>query len=169
MTRKFVFQVVVSLLALAMLASAQGQPQGRRRGEGGPPGAPGGPDPQQMLQQRIDFLASSLSLTEAQKTQATNLFTEAAKSAAPLQLQIRETRRSLQVAVRANNAEQIEKFAATIGTLTGQSTAITSKAEAQFIGSLTAEQQGKLPESGLMMFGGGGGPGGPGGRRPQQQ
>ena len=166
MTRKFLIQASVSLLAFAMLAPAQG-PQGRRRGEGGGPGG----DPQQMLAQRIDWLVSSLSLTDAQKTQATTIFTEAGKSAAPLMVQVREARRGLQTAVRSNNTEQIEKLSATIGTLTGQQTAITSKAEAQFIGSLTPEQQGKLPESGLMMFGGGGpgGPGGPGGRRPQQQ
>jgi Spy/CpxP family protein refolding chaperone len=160
--KRLLVQVAMCLLMVAVLASAQAQQgRGRRSGQGNPnPGTP--PDPQQMLQNRIDRLTSMLNLTDTQKSQATTIFGDSAKATQPLSQQMRETRKSLQDAVRTNNTAQIDQLAATIGTLMGQITAIESKAEAQFIATLTADQKAKLPNEGFGLFGGFG-PGGPGG------
>jgi Spy/CpxP family protein refolding chaperone len=154
MKKRSLVLVAVSLLLFAGLVPAQEQQgRGRRSGQGNPPG--GAPDPQQMIQQRIDRLASELSLTEAQKTQAATIFANAAKAAQPLNQQVRETRQSLQEAIKANNTAQIDQLSTTFGTQMGQVTAINSKAEAQFISILTPEQQAKLPSGPLGLFGGG--------------
>lgn len=130
-----------------------------------PPQERGPRDPQQMLEQRVERISGMLSLTDSQKSRATTIFGDAARTAQPLREQLRDARNSLQTAVRANDVAQIDKLAATIGTLTAQTTAIESKAEAQFITTLTPEQVSKLPE-GMGLLGGPGGPGGPGeGRR----
>ncbi len=163
MKRRFLVQIAMSLFLSAVLASGQAQQgRGRRFGEAGPnPGSP--PDPQQMLQNRIDRLASLLNLTDAQKSQAATIFGNAAQAAQPLRQQMRDTRKTLQDAVRANNTAQIDQLSNTLGTLTGQLTAIENKAEANFIAILTPDQQDKLPNGGFF-----GGPGpGPGFGRGQ--
>jgi len=155
MTKRSVVLVAVSLLLFAGLVAAQ-QQQGRGRRSGQGNATPGGaPDPQQMIQQRIDRLTSELSLTDAQKTQAATIFGNAAKAAQPLNQQVRETRQSLQEAIKANNTAQIDQLSTTFGTQMGQVTAINSKAEAQFISILTPEQVAKLPSGPLGLFGGG--------------
>lgn len=160
MKNKFLIAVTLSVLLLSVFVAAQAPPErGRRFGDAGRPGNP--PDPQQMLQDRIERLAGALSLTDAQKTQATTIFTDAATASRPLMSQLRETRRSLQGAVKSNNVAQIDQLANTVGSLTAQITAIESKAEAQFISILTEEQKNKLPEGVFGGFGGFGGRRGP--------
>ena len=171
MQRRVLVQGMVSLVIAACVWAQPPQGRGRRGDQGGPG------DPQQMLEQRLERITEMLSLSGDQKTKATSIFADAARAAQPLRQQMREARTSLQAAVRANDAAQIDKLASTIGTLTAQSTAIESKAEAQFISTLTPEQVSKLPEGfgGFGLMGGGGpggfgGPGGPGGQRgPRQQ
>jgi len=160
MKLRVLMQVSVSLL-IASAVWAQ-PPQGGRRGDQGGPR-----DPQQMLEQRVERISGMLGLSDDQKSKATSILGGAARAAQPLREQMREARNSLQAAVRANDAAQIDKISSTIGTLTAQTIAIESKAEAQFIATLTPEQVSKLPEGfGLL---GGPGPGGPGGRGPRQQ
>lgn len=157
---------VISLLLLALVAWGQ-DPQGQRR-RGGQGTQGGSFDPQQMLQQRVDRLATELNLTDAQKTQALSIFRDAAKATMPLQQQMREARQALQDAVKANDTAKIDQLSTTVGTLTGQSTAINSKAEAQFIAALTPEQKAKIPNTPFGLFGGfgfGGPGGGAGGER----
>ena len=154
MKKRLLGQAIISLLLLAAFTSAQERP-GRDRpfGPGGPrPGGP--PDPQQSLQRHIDRLAAHLTLTDAQKSQAAMIFGDAAKAAQPVHQRLRETRNSLQEAVRANNLEQIDQLSNTLGTLTAQGTAIVSKAEAQFIATLTPDQKTKLPEGPFGLLGG---------------
>lgn len=148
--------LVSSLIATSVWAQP---PQGRGPG-----------DPQQMLEQRVERIAGMLGLTDDQKSKATTIFGDAARAAQPLRQQMRDARTSLQTAVRANDAAQIDKLSTTIGTLTAQTTAIESKAEAQFIATLTPEQVSKLPEGfGLMGGPGQGGPGFDGRRGPRRQ
>ncbi len=161
--KRFLVPAVLSLLVLAVFSSAQEPPaRGRLFGPAGPrPGNP--PDPQQMLQQHLDRLASHLNLTDTQKSQAAAIFGDAVKAAQPVHQRLRETRKSLQDAVRANNVEQIDQLSNMLGTLVAQGTSIVSKAEAQFIATLTPDQKAKLPDGPFGLLGG---PGFGGLRRP---
>jgi Spy/CpxP family protein refolding chaperone len=127
----------------------------------GPGGAP--PDPQTMIQRRVDRLATQLSLTDAQKAKATTIFTDAYTAGESIQSDLRSNRQSLSDAVKKNDTAAISTLAVTSGVLSGQLTAINSKAEAAFYAILTADQQAKYDS---QPHGGPGGPMGPGGFGP---
>ena len=133
-----------ALLFSATVALAQGP---RGHGPGGPRG------------NRIDFLATVLSLTDAQKTQATAIF-EAAETASSA---LRETQvqqhQALNDAAKSNAADAtIDQLAQTLGSTSGQLAALRTKAFAKFYALLTTEQRTKLDE--LHTHGRGmGGPG----------
>ena len=144
-------RTALMLTASAMMMFAQG---------GGPPAEQRGGDPQQMLQRRIDHLATRLGLTDAQKASATKIFTDAMTSSESLRTSMETARQGLQDAIKANNTSAIESLSAQSGNLQGQLMAIHAKAEAAFYALLTAEQKTKYnqrPERG---------PGGPGGMAP---
>jgi hypothetical protein len=108
-----------------------------------------------MIQMRVNSLATLLDLTDAQKASATAIFTNAQAADQSIQTSLQEARQSLPDAIKKNNFAQIDTLAVTIGTLTGQLTAIDGKAQAASYAILTADQQTKydtLPP---------GGPGGP--------
>lgn len=134
---------------------------------GGTRGTP--PDPATMIQHRVSRLTTLLALTDAQATQATAIFTSAQTATQNILPNIAAARQSLAAAVQKNDTASIDQLAATLGTLTGQLTAINSKADAAFYALLTADQQAKfaaLPHGGPGGPGGRGGPGGPGPGRP---
>ena len=91
-------------------------------------------------------VANYLSLTAAQRGQAKTIFREASQSAKPVRQQLRETRQSLQAAIKSGNSDQIRQFAATEGAEKGQLAAIRANAFAKLYPILTAEQQQKLAE-----------------------
>jgi Spy/CpxP family protein refolding chaperone len=126
------------------------------QGRGGAP-----PDPQTMIQRRVDRLATELNLTDAQKAKATTIFTDAYSAGESMQSDLRSNRQSLSEAVKKNDTAAINTLAVTAGVLNGQLTAINSKAEAAFYAILTADQQAKYDS---QPHGGPGGPGGPMGR-----
>jgi Spy/CpxP family protein refolding chaperone len=123
------------------------------QGRGGTP-----PDPQTMIQMRVDRLATQLTLTDAQKTQAVTIFTDAFNASQPIQSDLRSNRQSLSDAIKKNDTAAISTLSVTAGVLSGQLTAINSKAEAAFYAMLTADQQAKYDS---QPHGGPGGPGGP--------
>lgn len=121
------------------------------------------PDPATMIQMRVDRLATLLSLTDAQKAQATTIFTDAFTAGQSIHTSLQTDHDSLSAAVKANDTASIDKVSGLIGTLHGQLTAINSKADAAFYAILTADQKAKydaLPHGGPGF----GPPGGPGGR-----
>jgi hypothetical protein len=131
----------------------QGQGMGRRMGLG--------------MVMRVSMLASRLNLTDAQKSQAITIFTNAQTAAAPVQTNIQTKRDELSAAVRSNNTGLIESVALALGVLQGQLTAIESQADAGFYAILTTEQKelyDDMPAGGGMGRGMGspGGCGGPG-------
>jgi Spy/CpxP family protein refolding chaperone len=155
MTRK---QAVLRMAAgvAAAFVSAQGQDMGPR---GGAP-----PDPQTVIQMRVAMLATQLNLTDAQKTKATSIFTDANTAGASVRTAMQSNRESLTAAIKKNDTAAIEQLAVAAGSLSGQMTAIDSKAEAAFYALLTTAQQGNYR-------GVGGGPGGrmgPGGFDPSR-
>jgi Spy/CpxP family protein refolding chaperone len=89
-------------------------------------------------------LAAALNLTDTQKTQMKSIFQSARQSAQPVRQQLKQTRQSLQAAVKAGDSNQIQQFAATEGTELGQLAAIHASARAQMFKMLTPEQQQKL-------------------------
>lgn len=136
--------VVFCLLAVAGLW-AQGEPKHVRL------------TPGDMVQHRVKFLTTILSLNAAQQQQATTIFTNAANSQRSVHESMRDARKALGTAVKSNDAGGIDQAASQIGTLTGQLIAIRSKADAAFTQILTPEQQAK--EAALHPHGPGRGPG----------
>jgi Spy/CpxP family protein refolding chaperone len=145
----------VSILAVmaTMLCVAQGTGSAT-------PGTP--PDPQTMIQMRVNMLTTLLGLTDTQKNSATTIFTNAFTASDTIRTTLEADRQALAAAVKANEMGNIETIATTIGTATGQLASIQGKADALFYSLLTADQQAKfdaLPHGGPGRWG----PGGPGG------
>jgi Spy/CpxP family protein refolding chaperone len=150
--------VAMVLLATAVCAQSTGV------NPGPPSGTP--PDPQTMIQMRVSFLATLLNLTDAQKSQALTIYTNAYAAAQTLQTTLQTTRQNLTAAIKSNNTASIDQLTGTIGSLDGQRLAISSKADAAFYALLTADQQAKYDSLPHGPGGGPGGPGGPGGFGP---
>jgi Spy/CpxP family protein refolding chaperone len=124
------------------------------------------PDPAAMVKNQVDRLTALLSLSTAQATQATTIFTASLNSVAPLQTALNTDWQSMRTAVKANQTGKIGLLATDIGTLTGQIAAIQNNADAAFYAILTADQQTKLDQIGGIGGRGRGGRGGPGGMGP---
>ncbi len=121
------------------------------------------PDPATMVANKVARLTSLLTLTTAQASQATTIFTNAQTAITPLQTSLSGYRTSLQAAVKTNSTAIIDQLSASIGTATGQISAIQNKADAAFYASLTTAQQTILSSSHGGFGAGHGGPGGHGG------
>ena len=148
---------IVALGALAGSAMAQRGPRG---------GAP--PDPAMMVQNQVAHLTALLSLTPAQVTQATTIFTNAMTASSSLQTTMDADRQSLESAISSNSTSVIDQVSQNIGAATGQLTAIRAKADAAFFAILTSAQKTTLTEAGGLggPGGRGRGPGGPPPGRP---
>jgi Spy/CpxP family protein refolding chaperone len=109
-------------------------------------GAP--PDPATIVANKVTRLTSLLTLTTAQAAQATSIFTAAQNSITPLETNLNGYWTSLQTAVKSNATATIDTLSASIGSVTGQITAIQNKADAAFYAILTADQQAILNTSG---------------------
>ncbi len=120
-----------------------------------------------MAKMRVNALAAQLNLTDAQKASALSIFTTAYTNAQTIQTNLQTNRTALSAAVKKNDTASIDQLSAASGTLTGQLTAIHSKADAAFYALLTADQKtlfDAMPHGGGPGGRGGrGGPGGPGG------
>lgn len=137
------------LLAAATLLPAQMR---------GPAGSP--PDPEKFAQMRAERLAQMLSLTEAQKSQALKIFTDAQTAAERYRQEMQTAREALQSAIRTNNVAAIERAARDIGAATAEISSIDARAEAAFYALLTPEQKEKYDSMpGRGRFPGGMGPG----------
>jgi len=127
------------------------------------------PSPATMAQMRVNQLAQSLNLTDAQKASALSIFTTAITNAQTIQTTLRTNQQSIADAVKKNDTATIDSLAAASGVLQGKALDINAKADAAFYAILTADQKAiydAMPHGGP----GGGGPGrgpGPMGRRGQ--
>lgn len=145
----------VALLFVALSASVLLQAQA----------PPEPPDPATEAQHHVAFLTKMLTLTDAQKQQATTIFTNAAKDESGVRKDMKSTRQSLDAAIKSNNIAKIKQISTTIGSLTAKSTSLRAEAQAAFYQILTADQQKKLDQFESSHHRGPGGPGGPGGSR----
>ncbi len=148
--------IIVIAAFAASICLAQGP---RGRGAGGNP-----PDPATMVQHRIEMLTNWLRLNADQQTRATTIFTDAATASQTARTQLQDAHTQLKTAIKNNDAGSIDAASMTIGTVTGQLTAIQAKADALFYVILTADQKAKFDKMGGRGMGMGMGPmGGPGG------
>ena len=151
------FTRITRTLALIALSASLALAQ-----RGGGPGSGG-----DHIENRIERLTQLLELTTAQQQQATTIFTNAETARAALRETSVAARTALNTAVKANNTAGIDQAANTLGTISGQTTAIDAKAEAAFYQILTVDQRAKYDES--RMGGGPRGPGAQGLRRAPRQ
>ena len=118
--------------------------------------------------QMFDIFATKLNLTDAQKQQAHSILNSARESSKSVTQQLRQTRQGLRDAVKAGKSDaDIDQLSANMGNLTGQLTAIRTKAFAKVYALLTPEQRVQAEQlrghvRGMFM---GGHEGGPGARR----
>jgi len=119
----------------------------------------GGGDPAD----RVAYLTGYLTLTDAQKTQATTIFTAADTALTTLRGTMTAARDALKPAIKENRSDaELDRLSAAIGTVYAQQTAVQAKAEAKFYALLTAEQKTKYDALANRT---GGAPGAGGGRR----
>jgi Spy/CpxP family protein refolding chaperone len=108
---------------------------------------PGGRrDAASMVQRRVSFLTTLLSLTSNQQTEATTILTNAAASAAVVRTSLQTARQSLADAVTKNDTAAIDQASTTIGNLTAQLTSTEAKSDAAFYQILTPDQQTKFSQ-----------------------
>jgi hypothetical protein len=89
----------------------------------------------------VTVLTSLLTLTTAQATQATTIFTNELNSIITLDATIVTAQTALATAVKANDITGINSQSAAIGTAQGQILALEAKADAAFYLLLTSAQQ----------------------------
>jgi Spy/CpxP family protein refolding chaperone len=104
------------------------------------------PSPEEMVQHRVSYLTTVLSLSNAQQQQAIAIFTNAAKDASAVHDSLRSAHESLSAAVKSNDNTAIEQATSTIGNLIAQLTAANANGEAALYQILTADQQNKMTQ-----------------------
>jgi Spy/CpxP family protein refolding chaperone len=103
---------------------------------------------------RLDFLATRLSLTDAQKQSAQSIFDEARTAAKPVRDQLRETPQALTAAVKAGRIDsELTEIATRQGALMGQLSAIRAKGFSKLYAQLTPEQRVKADQMHQRMTG----------------
>lgn len=156
--------ILAAVLTLAAGSAVFAQGPGTGRGDRGTP-----PTPEQMVDRRVQMLTTLLTLDASQQAQAKTIFTDEVTASQALQDKVKTAHDALDTAVKGGASDaQIDQFAAQVGLVQGQATAIHAKAQAKFRLILTSAQKEKLDSSRPGM---GGGPGwggrGPMGNRPQ--
>lgn len=131
MRHKFIQGIGLAALAGSMLLAQTPAPT---------PGT--SPHGQHSAAGRLDRMSIVLGLSDAQKTQAKAIFDAEHQAAKPLFQQVRTLRQSLRKAVTTGTGD-IDQLSSQLGTVTGQLTAIRTKAMAQFYALLTPDQQTK--------------------------
>lgn len=140
-----------SLIATLALVAALPVVSAQTRGPGG---------------NRLEFLTGYLSLSDTQKTQAQAIFDAAESAGETARGQMTAAMDALKAAVKANASDaDLDRLAAAVGVIHGQSAGIQAKASAKFYALLNADQKTKYDAMGDRSGGSGKGPGGGKGRR----
>ena len=121
------------------------------------------PSPAQMVANKVARLTTLLTLTSAQQTQATTIFTTEETSTSGLWGSMKSAHTALKTAIEANDVATIGTVSTQIGGLEAQQVQAHAIADAAFYALLTGDQQTKfnsLPHGGPGGFAGHhGGPG----------
>ncbi len=97
----------------------------------------------ELVASRVARLSKILTLTAAQESTATTLFTKEITTLQSLQTGLATAQTAIIAAVEANSASGIVTAATQIGTLTAQQEQAEATADAAFYASLTTDQQTK--------------------------
>src|SRR5438105_3088416 len=93
----------------------------------------------------MNRFGADLNLTDAQKQQAREIFSQSRQASQAIREQIRQSRQALGEAVKSGAPDaQIDKLASNLGPLMAQQRAIHAKAFAKFYGTLTQDQKDKV-------------------------
>ena len=106
---------------------------------------------------RLDFLATFLDLTDAQKAQAQTIFDNAKTAASTFTTQVKDNRTAIQTAIESGKGD-LQALTAAQGGLMGQLAFIRAKAASDFYAILTQAQKDKLakaPHGFMGLLGGG--------------
>ncbi|HEY0705116.1 MAG TPA: Spy/CpxP family protein refolding chaperone [Candidatus Acidoferrales bacterium] len=121
---------------------------------------------QEMIQHRVAYLTTVLTLTSAQQTQITAVMTNAAGNK-PAFSSMKTAHTALETAIHSNDAAAMEQATTTLANLQAQEMLAHAKTEAAIYQLLTPEQQTKMAAlDSEHHHGGPGGPGGPRGGGP---
>jgi Spy/CpxP family protein refolding chaperone len=107
-------------------------------------------------QRRVDFLASKLDLTDAQKQSAQTIFAQSREAAKPVIEQLKQGHEAMAAAIKAGKSEtELTQIATQQGALVGQLSAIHAKAYAQLYAQLSPDQRAKADQlhQGMNRFG----------------
>ena len=107
---------------------------------------PSGSRAANMVQHRVNYLTTVLSLTAAQQTQVTNILTSAATNRPTMHASMKSAHTNLQNAIHSNDAAAMEQAANSIGTLISQAALAHAKTEAAIYQVLTPDQQTKMSQ-----------------------
>ncbi|MGA7622761.1 MAG: Spy/CpxP family protein refolding chaperone [Candidatus Acidiferrales bacterium] len=99
-----------------------------------------------MVQHRVNYLTTVLSLNSEQQTKITNILSTAAANKSTTHSSMKTAHSTLQSAIQSNDAAAMEQAANSIGTLMAQETLAHAKTEAAIYQVLTPEQQTKLTQ-----------------------
>lgn len=99
-----------------------------------------------MIQHRVSYLTTVLSLTAAQQTQVTTILTNSEANHSTMHASMKTAHSNLQNAIHSNDAAAMEAAANSIGTLTAQKTLAHAKTAAAIYQVLSAEQQTKMAQ-----------------------
>jgi Spy/CpxP family protein refolding chaperone len=94
----------------------------------------------------ISFLTTLLSLTTSQQDQAASIFANASTAVAQLKQSTKTARQTLGGSVASNDRVRIRQTSVSIGTLAAQRHSIGAAANADFLQTLTPDQQAKLTQ-----------------------
>ena len=118
------------------------------------------PTAAQVVSNLVARLTALLTLTTAQQTQATTIFTNEQAAVSALSASMQTAHTALQTAIKSNDQTGIVTQATQIGALTTQQVEDSAKASAAFYAILTPDQQTKYSELHAVGIGGPGGLGG---------
>jgi Spy/CpxP family protein refolding chaperone len=94
----------------------------------------------------VKYLTTLLSLTTAQRQQATAIYTNSATAEESVHLGLRSAHESLRTAIKNNDGASIDQASNALAQEIAQSTSTRAKADAAFYQILTPDQQSKLSD-----------------------
>lgn len=99
-----------------------------------------------MIQHRVNYLTTVLSLSSAQQTQVTNILTSAAANRSTVHASMKTAHTNLQNAIHSNDAAGMEQAANSIGAVVAQAALARAKTAAAIYQVLTPDQQAKMSQ-----------------------
>jgi Spy/CpxP family protein refolding chaperone len=99
-----------------------------------------------MVQHRVNYLTTVLSLTAPQQAQVTTILNNAAASHSTASTSMKTAHTNLQNAIHSNDAAAMEQAANSLGAMSAQKMLARAKIEAAIYQTLTPEQQAKMSQ-----------------------